>query len=152
MGEIEEATAYSGKDSRVFSRLGMDLLSVAQDGSAVVHTTPERADQLSRPQLPGRVRIREKVRWATIESFDLIPLEFRIDKEWLDSLSHGKAAESVIELQPLLTRVEIDTVMRAIAFTVDANAPRGQRITGSGAIFPVDSGFAVLFRRGRYWE
>ena len=40
-GEIEEATAYSGKDSRVFSRLGMDLLNVAEDGSAIVHTTPE---------------------------------------------------------------------------------------------------------------
>ena len=136
MGEIEEATAYSGKDSRVFSRLGMDLLSVAQDGSAVVHTTPERADQLeSTAATLDEFGIREKVRWATIESFDLIPLEFRIDKEWLDSLSRGKPAESVIELQPLLTRVEIDTVMRAIAFTVDANAPRGQRITGSGADF-----------------
>ena len=101
-----------------------------------MHTTPERADQFeSTAATLDEFGIREKVRWATIESFDLIPLEFRIDKEWLDSLSRGKPAESVIELQPLLTRVEIDTVMRAIAFTVDANAPRGQRITGSGADF-----------------
>src|SRR4051794_32748087 len=31
-GEIEELTAYSGKDSRVFSRIGMDLLAVTDDG------------------------------------------------------------------------------------------------------------------------
>jgi hypothetical protein len=135
-GEIDEATAYSGKDSRVFSRLGMDLLNVTEDGAAVVHTTPERADQLeSTAATLAEFGIREKVRWATIESFDLIPLEFRIDKEWLDSLARGKPSDSVIELQPLLTRVEIDTVMRAIASTVQANAPRGQLIKGSGADF-----------------
>jgi hypothetical protein len=140
-GEIEEATAYSGKDSRVFSRLGMDLLNVGQDGSAVIHTTPERADQLeSTAATLNDFGIREKVRWATIESFDLIPLEFRIDKEWVDSLSLGKPTESVVELQPLLNRVEIDTVMRAIASAVDANAPKGQRIRGSGADFS-----------GRHW-
>jgi hypothetical protein len=135
-GEIEEVTSYSGKDSRVFSRLGMDLLNVAEDGSAVVHTTPERADQMeSTAATLDEFGIREKVRWATIESFDLIPLEFRIDKEWLDSLSRGKPTDAVIELQPLLTRVEIDTVMRAIASTVQTNAPRGQLIRGSGADF-----------------
>jgi len=39
--EVDEPTEYSGKDSRVFSRLGMDLLSVTEDGSAVVHSTPD---------------------------------------------------------------------------------------------------------------
>jgi hypothetical protein len=135
-GEYQESTAYSGKDSHVFSRLGIDLLSVADDGSAVVHATPERAAQLeSTAATLNEFGIREKVRWATIESFDLVPMEFRIDKEWLESLTRGKPTESVIELQPLLTRVEIDTVMRAIAFAVGANAPKGQRIKGSGADF-----------------
>lgn len=135
-GEIEEYTTYSGKDSRVFSRLGMDLLAVADDGSAVVHTTPERAEQLETTAASlDEFGIREKVRWATIDSFDLIPMEFRIDKQWLDSLANGKPTDSVIELQPLLTRVEIDTVMRAIASTVQANAPRGQVIKGSGSDF-----------------
>ena len=135
-GELEEATAYSGKDSRVFSRLGLDLLNVADDGSAVVHTTPERADQLeSTAATLDEFGIREKVRWATLESFDLVPLELRVDKDWLDSLSRGTPADSVIELQPLLTRVEVDTVMRAIASTVRTNAPRGQAIKGTGADF-----------------
>jgi subtilisin family serine protease len=135
-GEIEETTDYSGKDSRVFSRLGMDLLSVWKDGSAVVHSTPERVEQLeSSAASLDNFGIREKVRWATIDSFDLVPIEFLIDKEWLDSLPRGKLTESVIELQPLLTRVEIDMVMRTIASTVQVSGTKGQAIKGSGADF-----------------
>lgn len=134
--QYEETTEYSGKDSRVFSRLGMDLLTVADDGSAIVHSTPERFDQLEKTAADlDEFGIREQVRWATIDSFDLVPLEFRIDQEWLDSLQHGRPADSVIELQPLLTRIEVDTVMRAIASAVQMNAPRGQAIKGNGVDF-----------------
>jgi hypothetical protein len=134
--EIDDPTEYSGKDSRVFTRLGMDLLSVNEDGSAVVHSTPDRFGQLesTAPSL-GKFGIRERVRWATIESFDLVPLEFRVDKKWLESLRPGVPAESVIELHPLLTSVEIDVVMRAIANAVQTRAPRGQAIRGTGVDF-----------------
>ena len=134
--EYEDTTEFSGKDSRVFSRLGMDLLGVAKDGSAVVHSTPERLDQLeSTASALNEFGIREKARWATLDSFDLVPLELRIDREWLDSLPNRQPVDSVIELQPLLTRVEIDQVMRSIASAVEANAPRGQGIKGSGEDF-----------------
>jgi hypothetical protein len=140
-GEIEEVTSYSGKDSRVFGRLGMDLLAVASDGTAIVHTTPERIEQLESTSgtLPDS-GIREQARWATIRSFAEIPLELRVDKEWLDSLLRMKPADSVVELQPLLTTVEIDTVIRAIAVAVQRNAPRGQQISGGGTDFS-----------GRHW-
>lgn len=51
---FDEETRYSGEHSRVFRRLGVDLLHVASDGSAIVHATPDRVDQLTRTaaQLP----------------------------------------------------------------------------------------------------
>src|SRR5438270_7844415 len=135
-GEIEEPTEYSGKDSRVFSRIGLDLLAVAEDGSAVVHTTPERIDQLSATAaaLP-EFGVREQARWATIDSFDVIPLDFRIDQEWLANLPQNRPTDAVIELQPLLTRVEVDTVMRTISSLLQINAPRGQSLRGTGTDF-----------------
>lgn len=102
--EYDDLTEYFGKDSRVFSRLGMDLLAVAPDGSALVHSTPERVNQIE--ATAGTLNdfgIREKVRWATIDSFDLVPLELRIDQQWLASLPTRQPSDSVIELQPLLT-------------------------------------------------
>jgi len=140
-GTVEEETVYAGKDSRVFSRLGLELLRVTDDGSAIVHTTPELADQLeSTAGALSDFGIREKVRWATIDSFDIVPLQFRIDVDWLQSLPIAAPSAAVIELQPLLTRLEIDTVMRAIALFVQGKSIRGQSIIGSGSDFS-----------GRYW-
>jgi hypothetical protein len=135
-GEIEEPTAYSGKDSRVFSRIGMDLLAVTPDGSAVVHTTPERMDQLQSTAMAlSEFGVREQARWATIESFDVVPTELRIDQEWLAELPANRPADAVVELQPLLTRAEIDALMRAIASLLQINAPRDQTIRGTGTDF-----------------
>ena len=90
-GEVEEVTSYSGKDSRVFGRLGMDLLGVAGNGAAIVHTTPERIEQLETTSaVLQESGLREQARWATIESFSEIPLDLRVDKEWLDSLQKLK--------------------------------------------------------------
>lgn len=40
-GKVFEQTDFAEKHSRVFRRLGLDLISVADDGSAVVHLKPE---------------------------------------------------------------------------------------------------------------
>lgn len=140
-GTLEEETVYAGKDSRVFSRLGLELLRVTDEGSAIVHSTPELADQLeSTASALNEFGIREKVRWATIDSFDIVPLQFRIDIEWLESLPSDATSAAVIELQPLLTRVEIDAVIRAIASFVQDKSIRGQSIVGNGTDFS-----------GRHW-
>jgi hypothetical protein len=135
-GDVEESTEYSGKDSRVFSRLGMDLLGVGEDGSAMVHATPERFEQLgsTAAALP-EFGIREQVRWAKIESFELIPLNMRIDEPWVRGLRPNSPSDAVVELQPLLTTVEVDQVMRAIADLIRINAPRGQLLRGTGTDF-----------------
>lgn len=135
-GEFDEPTIYAGKDSRVFTRLGMDLLRVGEDGTAVVHITPERADQFeSSTSALADSGVREQVRWATVESFDLVPLAMKIDLPWLEKISRDESVESVIELHPLLSRFEIDEVFRAIVSAVQVNAPRGQTIRGTGADF-----------------
>jgi hypothetical protein len=44
--ETKYTVNYAQDDSRVFTRLGLDLLQVNEDGSAVVHSRPEQFDRL----------------------------------------------------------------------------------------------------------
>jgi hypothetical protein len=77
-GEIEETIVFAKDDSRVFRRLGIDLVQVADTGEAIVHMQPERLDQLlSTTQLLGRVGPREQSRWAGIDTFGLDPTRFQ---------------------------------------------------------------------------
>jgi hypothetical protein len=108
-GKVFENTDFAEKHSRVFRRLGLDLINVADDGSAVVHMKPEAMEQLSNtadalPELGAR----EKSRWATIGKFGMIPPDLRVDSDWLNTLSARHLTDAVIEFQPLLTRIEID--------------------------------------------
>lgn len=130
-GKIFETTKFSEKHSRVFKRLGMDLVGVTDAGSAVVHMKPEIVSQLSNTaeNLAG-LGAREKSRWATIDRFEMIPIEAKIDLGWLRSLRPAASDEAVIELQPLLTRSEIDSIFRAIIATLHANL--GERAIGTG--------------------
>lgn len=134
-GRYSEKPNYaSGEHSRVFQRLGIDLLQVNDDGTATVHATPERVEQLMlTAESLGEVGVREQSRWATIDSFGVIPLGLRIDELWLDSLSPQDVSEAVIELQPLLSRVEMDEVVRAIAGYLRQEAH--EHLTGTGTDF-----------------
>lgn len=136
---IDEATQYAGEHSRVFRRLGMDLLHVAQDGTAVIHSTPERVEQLAQTALQlNRLGLREQARWATINSFSTIPRPYRIDLDWLDSVSAMDHLDVIVELQPLLTTVEADEVMRAILGFL--NRKSNEALVGAGTDFS-----------GRHW-
>jgi hypothetical protein len=114
-GSFSEPTSFGGAHGRVFDRLGLDLLQVTDDGKAVVHGNRERVEQLlTRSKSLGALGAREQVRWATIESFETVPLQLRIDGEWLHSLKGSQPTDVVFELQPVLSRVEADQVLRAI--------------------------------------
>lgn len=115
-GTFVEQTDFSKTQTRVFGRLGLDLIEVADDGRAVVHAKAERLEQLklwssSLDQLGAR----EQARWATLDSFDTIPPDLRIDSQWWQSLKKKSPIDALVELQPLLTRSEVERVMRAIA-------------------------------------
>ncbi len=74
---------------------------------------------------------REQSRWVTIESFDVIPFQLRVDQVWLNHLTTVALAEVVFELQPVLTRVEVEQVLRAIA----ASLKNAEKLTGTGSDF-----------------
>lgn len=133
-GRVAEHTDFGEKHSRVFRRLGIDLLSVAEDGSAIVHMKPEMIEQLSNTArtLPD-LGAREKSRWATIERFETIPPQLRIDSDWLSQLATKTVTDAVVEFQPLLTRVEIDSLIRAVVSALVQG--RGEAVTGTGADF-----------------
>lgn len=118
-GKVFESTNFSQQHSRVFKRLGMDLVGVTETGAAVVHMKPEIVSQLSNTaeNLAG-LGAREKSRWATIDRFEMVPIEAKVDLSWLRSLRPAASDDAVVELQPLLTRSEIDSIFRAILATL----------------------------------
>jgi hypothetical protein len=139
-GTFKEKTAYGGMHGRVFDRLGLDLLQVTEDGSAIVHAESEKFDQLrQRSASLDKLGSREQARWVTIESFTTVPLELRVDADWLQSLKVDESSDVVIELQPVLTRLDADKVLRAIA-DILVEGGKGQKLTGTGADFS-----------GRHW-
>lgn len=115
-GRLSVDIDYSQDHSRVFGRLGLDLVQVNPDGSATVHALPSRFEQLLlSSQLLKGLSAREQARWVTLDSFDPIPGEFMLDQQWFNGLKPRALADTVIELQPLLTTVETDRVTRAVA-------------------------------------
>ena len=108
--------------SQVFRRLRTSTSPhVNEDGSAVrFHPKPERLEQLvfATTALDTARRLEHKSRWARVSAFETIPSALRVDRQWLDTLPKQDLVETIIELQPLLSRSEIDTVSRAIGLSV----------------------------------
>ncbi len=133
-GKLAVNTDYSEGDSRVFGRLGLDLVQVNRDGSATVHALSSRFEQLLRSsQMLEGLGSREKVRWATLDSFDPVPHQFILDQEWLKELKLKTLVDTVIELQPLLNTVETDQVTRAVAELLGRS--NGEILQGIGTDF-----------------
>ena len=114
-GHFDEPVDYAGKDSRILGRLGLDVLTVTNQG-AVVHATPERFERLEAlaPNLSELGKV-EQARWAFVADFEAVPPSLRADEEWLASVRRAGGHEAIVELQPLLSRSEGSLVMTAIA-------------------------------------
>ena len=138
-GTYNEPTNFGSDHGKVFDRLGLDLLQVTEDGRAVVHAEKGKFEQiLHRAESLESLGPREQSRWATIDSFAVVPLDLRVDASWLQALPTDEAADIVIELQPVLSRQDADRVVRVLA---DLLAQRtGERLTGTGTDFS-----------GRHW-
>ncbi|MBK5295159.1 MAG: S8 family serine peptidase [Acidobacteriia bacterium] len=138
-GVISSQVRFDEDDSRVFRRLGMDLVEVTADGSAVVHIEPERVKQLvATTQRLDEVGAREQARWASLDSFGIIPSELRLNEDWVRSLRSHVAVDAVVEFQPLLSRSDIEVLLRAISSVLKPDRKEG--ITGIGTDFS-----------GRFW-
>ena len=138
-GTLKEPVNFGASQGRVFDRLGLDLLQVTSDGRAVVHGDRERMEQLAaRTASLGGLGVREQARWASIDSFKTVPVQLRVDADWLKNLASARVSDVVFELQPILSRVDVDRVLRSIA---DLLMQRdGEKLTGTGTDFS-----------GRYW-
>ena len=134
-GVLEETTDYAGEHSRIFRRLGLDLLAVDKAGRALIHMPASRIEQLlttsSGLETEGR---REQARWITIDSFEAAPASFRIDKEWVEGIPALVPLDVVVELQPLLSRLEVEQVMHAIIGTLAGRSVR-ERFNRTGTDF-----------------
>jgi hypothetical protein len=131
-GTFKERTEFGGPHGKIFDRLGMDLLQVTDAGQAVVHARKTTMDQLrERSASLETLGAREQSRWIAIDSFDAVPIQLRIDSTWLNRLSLNEPSEVVFELQPVLTRVEQERVLRAIADMLTNE----ERLTGTGSDF-----------------
>jgi hypothetical protein len=108
--QYEEKVDYGAVHSKVFGRLGLDLIGVHKSGEATVHATTERFDQLLATALSlAEEGKRERYRWRTIDSFRAIPQSLKVDSSWLATLRANEMVDSVLALHPLVTRVEADT-------------------------------------------
>jgi hypothetical protein len=131
-GTYKEHTDFGGTHGRVFDRLGMDLLQVTDAGQAIVHAKKATLDQLrDRSASLETLGAREQSRWITIESFETIPLQLRVDSDWLNHLRPNDPSEVIFELQPVLTRLEVERVLRAIADLLLSD----EKLTGTGTDF-----------------
>ena len=139
-GVRDEPTEYSGEHSRVFRRLGLDLLAVDDQGRALIHAPATRMDQLlSKVDALPSEGPKEQSRWVTIDSFNIVPSEFRIDAAWLAELPKDKPVDAVLELQPLLSRTEVEQVIRAVLALLSQSGLH-ERFTRMGTDFS-----------GRHW-
>jgi hypothetical protein len=133
-GEFLEKTEYDGDHSRVFRRLGMDLLDVNEQGVATVHTTTERFERLFATAASlAREGAQERARWATIDQFAPVPAGYRVDRDWLQTVSKTKPQDVIVELQPLLSRVEAEDVLTTIARGLSSE--ENERLLGTGTDF-----------------
>jgi hypothetical protein len=131
-GGAKEVTAdFAGKHARVFERLDLQLLRVTDSGDALVHAKPETLDQLeataARLAVAGKA---DQARWAFLKEFNLPPIETRIDVAWLQSLKSKVAQDVIVEFQPILTRADVDLLIRAIQTRLKDE--KGERATVGG--------------------
>jgi hypothetical protein len=137
-GVMEAAPTFGGVQSRLFRKLGMDLIETLPGGKATVHVPAVRTDQLvaTMTSLPA-ASSREKGRWINFESFEPLDWTSRVSATWIESLPERSIIEVAIRFQPALTRVEVNDVLQAMTRAFEGTP---SRLTRAGREFC-----------GRYW-
>jgi hypothetical protein len=116
-GQKLEAVIFNGEQSKLFERIGLDLIEVHSSGAATVHATPEHMEQLiSKTGQLAQLGAREQARFVAFESFEWLAGKWKFDQEWLNEIGQ-KPAEGYIKLQPLIGELEADLVIRALEHT-----------------------------------
>jgi hypothetical protein len=129
--DYDEPADFSTNYPMVFHRIGMDLLRLDSKGRALVHVTPERFAAIE--AVAGNLLksgTKEQERWAAISKFDLMPWTEKVDETWLKEGIGKNTGEAILELQPLLSKTEVDSVLGGIVEYLSRQ--KQERILGSG--------------------
>ncbi len=138
-GKLENKINLAGKQSQEISRLGFDLLATTSEGKAIVHATDERIEQMAQSLARlEELRTRDKNRWAHIETLSEIPKEYKTSLKWWGSPSMGTLLRATIDLQPFLTRAEVEMVIKAIR----SRLQDGEKLNRAGMEFSGRSWFS----------
>ena len=115
-GRRHHEVRIAGPEAQIIERMGFDLLSVQLDGSAIVHATYERIKQmeLSLDHLEN-LRQRDRNVWAHLQELRTIPASYKASLNWWQEQDKRRITwDSVVDLQPFLTRREIGDVISTI--------------------------------------
>jgi hypothetical protein len=112
--DFDEKADFRASRSADLSRLGLDLLAIADDGRALVHAPAARFSVLERTaanlvEEPERARNR----WLALEDIDVPDWSWRVDGDWFAGLPKD-ATDCIVELAPVLTRAEAESVISAV--------------------------------------
>ncbi len=138
-GRKKEAVSFSGEYSKVFDRLGMQLVEVHPDRTATIHALPERLAQLRAraSELGPDSSLRQQALWVSIAGFDWVPAEMKFDAAWLKGIGKHRV-EAHIKLHPFLSTFDADAVIRAIEEKLRGlagNELRGKEVSYLGRVW-----------------
>jgi len=137
-GIIKESPDFGAEQSKLFRKLGMDLVETLPDGKAAVHLPVARASQILTTinTLPN-ASSREQGRWINIDQFEPLDWKTRVSYSWLAGLPEKTPVPTMIRFQPVLTRVEAQDILQVL---VRLLTPPSERL------IKADRDFS-----GRYW-
>lgn len=122
-GILRETPTLGGEQSKLFRKLGMDLIEVLPDGKASVHVANVNSVLATISALP-QASEREKARWINFDEFLATDWRTRVDEAWLAGLKTGVAVETWLRFQPTLSRSEVQELLQAIVSLLDGQATR----------------------------
>ena len=148
-GEKPKDVNLGKSDARIVERLGFDLLAVCADGTVIVHATDERMEQITHSldhlaDLPQRA----KNAWARLKGLEEIPIGYKTSLQWWPELQRNVSqVEAIIDLQPYLSRDEIDQVVKALSVqlgSVEKLRKIGREFSGRTWILATLTGKTIL--------
>lgn len=134
-GVVSERPDYSGAQSNLFRRIGLDLLENWDDGSASVHFLSSHQEQIAATirRLP-QASLKEQSYWAYFERFQAEPWERRVSGRWMEEISHSNSVTAVVRFQPVLDRPEADMLLRSLTDYVGNRGSPNERSQSFGPI------------------
>lgn len=122
---VDASPAFGGSESKLFQKLGLDLVGTLPDARALVHVGAPGVARLlgTLTQLPQAPQ-REQARWVNLQEFAAVRWQDRVDAAWLSTLDPERPTRAVIRFQPLLGRVDVQKLLGEVNRLMDQRNTR----------------------------